>query len=36
MRYDAVLSMHAFEAVFDPLRRDPRGARILAPVVGER
>ena len=35
-RYDAVLGMHATEAVFDPLRRDPRGARILAPVVTER
>ena len=36
MRYDAVLGMHASEAVFDPLRRDPRGARILAPVVTDR
>jgi TolB-like protein/Tfp pilus assembly protein PilF len=36
MRYDPLLGMHASEAVFDPLRGDQRGARVLAPVVGHR
>ncbi len=34
MRFDQALSMHSREAIFDPLRRDPRGAVIFARAEG--
>lgn len=36
MRHDGMLSMHSPEAVFDPLRRDARGAKIRLRAEGPR
>ena len=33
-RFDQALAMHSREAIFDPLRRDPRGAAIFARAEG--
>ncbi len=35
-RFDPALTMHSREAIFDPLRRDPRGAAIFARAEGRR
>ena len=35
-RFDQAISMHSREAIFDPLRRDPRGAAILARAEGRQ
>ena len=34
MRFDQALAMHSREAIFDPLRRDRRGAAIFARAEG--
>ena len=36
LRFDQTLTMHAREAIFDPLRRDQRGAAILARAEGRQ
>ena len=35
-RFDPVIKMHSRAAIYDPLRRDPRGAAILARAEGSR